>query len=95
MENSAALFPIFISPPFAEQHKPTYGLALNYPMANIREVSALGGKKKAGVSAGVKSEVTAQQQMQKRGEEDCALVGVNNCLCAMPQTDMPQTSSLC
>lgn len=69
VENSAALFQIFISPPYAQQHKSTYGLALDYPMANIREVSALGGKRKAAVSAGMKSEATAQQQMQKRGEE--------------------------
>lgn len=69
----------------AHQHKSTYGLALDYPMDNIREVSALEGKKKAGVSAGMKSEVTVQQQMQKREEEDCILVRVNNYSCALPQ----------
>lgn len=43
-------------------------------MANMREVSVLGGKKKADVSAGMKSEATVQQQMQKREEDDCVLV---------------------
>lgn len=63
-------------------------------MANIREFSSLGSKEKAGVSAGMKSEATAQQQMQKKGEEDCLLVGVNNYLCAMPQAYLTNQSTL-
>lgn len=62
-------------------------------MANIREFSSLGSKEKAGVSAGMKSEATAQQ-MQKKGEEDCLLVGVNNYLCAMPQAYLTNQSTL-
>lgn len=47
---------IFIAPPYAQQHKATYGLAPGYHMANTREVSALGCRKKGTViSAGVRS----------------------------------------
>lgn len=68
MESSVVLFQILISPPCAHQHKSTYGLALDYPSYGKYQGSfSLGGKKKAGVSAGMKSEASDQQQMQKRG----------------------------
>lgn len=49
-------FQILVASPCTQQHKAIYGFAPGYHMANTREVSALGNKKKvAGVSAGLKS----------------------------------------
>lgn len=53
-------------------------------MANIRDFSALGGKKKAGISADMKSEATVQQPMQKREEEDCTSWREQLLMCSAP-----------